>query len=198
VGQRWTAASSAYMSPAHTPSPHPPLSPGPVYSWVGVIMYLPPSQSPSQRDRISRVFAAYRRLMYPLMSKYGAVSHWAKLYLPSSGSSSSNKNKNSSISSMDISANADRNGTETDVLSVAEEYAEALLQTAWKTPYDEPETELAFLRKTVADRFEVDVFNALRSRYDPNNILSNSLVNSVFGDTETATSTATAIGRSDQ
>ena len=38
IEQRWTARSHAPMSPAHSNDPNQ------VFSWVGVIMYLPPGQ----------------------------------------------------------------------------------------------------------------------------------------------------------
>jgi len=36
IEQRWTSASSSPMSPAHS------LRPNDVFSWLGIIMYLPP------------------------------------------------------------------------------------------------------------------------------------------------------------
>jgi len=92
------------MSPAYSPRPDD------VFCWVGVIMYLPPSQNDAQvsrsvaalpvlaglgalsplplrapslqRAEIQRRFDAYRAAMEPLLDEYGATVHWAKLELP--------------------------------------------------------------------------------------------------------------------
>lgn len=45
IEQRWTAGSSAAMSPAHGP-------PGSLHSWVGVIMYLA-ELAPEQRQAVT-------------------------------------------------------------------------------------------------------------------------------------------------
>ena len=47
IEQRWTAASRSDMSPAHSHTP-----PDPVFSWVGIIMYLP-TEVPEQRRLIT-------------------------------------------------------------------------------------------------------------------------------------------------
>ena len=43
-----------------------------VFSWVGVIMYLPPGQTEQQRKEIQRRFEDYVELMDPLVDKYNA------------------------------------------------------------------------------------------------------------------------------
>lgn len=75
IEQRWTAGSSAPMSPAHGP-------PGSLHSWVGIIMYLP--ESPQQREAVTASFRQYAALVErELTRKYGAAEHWAKIELPS-------------------------------------------------------------------------------------------------------------------
>ncbi|KAL4448874.1 hypothetical protein ABPG77_007591 [Micractinium sp. CCAP 211/92] len=75
IEQRWTAGSSAGMSPASGP-------PGSLHSWVGIIMYLPEDER--QREEVTRSFKQYGALVeQELMPKYGAVEHWAKIEVPS-------------------------------------------------------------------------------------------------------------------
>ena len=78
IEQRWTARSTAPMSPAYSENPDD------IFSWVGVIMYLPPSQTPAQRADITRAFWNYTSKLAPLFEEYGAHAHWAKIELPSS------------------------------------------------------------------------------------------------------------------
>lgn len=46
--------------------------PDEVFSWVGIIMYLPPSQTEQQRQEIQRRFDEYTQLIEPLVKKYRA------------------------------------------------------------------------------------------------------------------------------
>ena len=78
IEQRWTARSTAPMSPAYSENPDD------IFTWVGVIMYLPPSQSPEQRTEITRAFWDYTSKLTPLFEEYNAYAHWAKIELPSS------------------------------------------------------------------------------------------------------------------
>ena len=73
IEQRWTSSSKAQMSPAYS------ADASTVHSWVGVIMYLPPSQSASGREAIGRRFSEYTAALAPVYKKYGAVPHWAKI-----------------------------------------------------------------------------------------------------------------------
>lgn len=76
IEQRWTASSSSLMSPAHGP-------PEGLHSWVGIIMYLP-SDEESQRQQITAKFKGeYCDLLRMVGHKVNAVSHWAKLEIPS-------------------------------------------------------------------------------------------------------------------
>lgn len=56
-----------WSSPAYSADPEE------VFSWVGVIMYLPPGQTEQQRDAITRRFEEYKDLMAPLLAKYRAA-----------------------------------------------------------------------------------------------------------------------------
>ena len=76
IEQRWTCASSSDLSPAFNNNPNM------VYSWIGIIMYLPPNQDESGRERIRTQFNRYADILYKLSKKYGAVPHWAKIEVP--------------------------------------------------------------------------------------------------------------------
>eukprot|EP01126_Amoeba_proteus_P033324 TRINITY_DN3270_c0_g1_i2.p1 TRINITY_DN3270_c0_g1~~TRINITY_DN3270_c0_g1_i2.p1 ORF type:complete len:209 (-),score=50.03 TRINITY_DN3270_c0_g1_i2:147-773(-) len=79
IEQRWTSRSTALLSPAHSDQVDM------VFSWVGIIMYLPPGEL-EQRKLISKRFSEYVRICEEkLWPKYGAKLHWAKLELPEEG-----------------------------------------------------------------------------------------------------------------
>jgi len=76
IEQRWTRSSRALMSPAHSPRADD------IFSWVGIIMYLP-TQEQSERDAITKRFWEYNALCRKhLWPEYGAHQHWAKIELP--------------------------------------------------------------------------------------------------------------------
>lgn len=76
IEQRWTARSKSLMSPASS------LVEDEIFSWVGIIMYLPTSDA-RQRKEITEEFFHYRNLaMTQLWDKYSAYEHWAKIEVP--------------------------------------------------------------------------------------------------------------------
>eukprot|EP00978_Attheya_sp_CCMP212_P013750 scaffold34601_cov40-Attheya_sp.AAC.2 len=75
IEQRWSASSSSLMSPASGPA-------GGLFSWVGIIMYLP-SEDEKQRHDITKSFKGeYCDLLREVGKDVGAVSHWAKIEMP--------------------------------------------------------------------------------------------------------------------
>ncbi|TYZ60861.1 hypothetical protein PybrP1_011454 [[Pythium] brassicae (nom. inval.)] len=75
IEQRWTAASKSSLSPASSSNPDQ------VFSWVGVILYLPTAEENARRaitKRFHEFYAMYRDFMEP----YGATEHWAKIEWP--------------------------------------------------------------------------------------------------------------------
>ena len=76
IEQRWSLSSSSPMSPAYSNDPQE------IFSWVGVIMYLPPGQTEEGRRKISEYFEKYKEVMQPLLEEYNAHCHWAKIELP--------------------------------------------------------------------------------------------------------------------
>jgi L-galactono-1,4-lactone dehydrogenase len=75
IEQRWTAASpTSAMSPAASPNADD------VFSWVGVIMYLPDPASPVPTPAVATAFDAYAALVErDIGPRYGATEHWAKI-----------------------------------------------------------------------------------------------------------------------
>jgi len=73
IEQRWTSRSTAAMSPAHSPNARD------VFSWVGIIMYLPP-HGEQQRQAITDKFFEYARAIEPLVKEYGGKIHWYSTY----------------------------------------------------------------------------------------------------------------------
>ncbi len=77
IEQRWTSSSTANMSPAYSED-----DPTALYSWVGIIMYLP-TTDPDQTKRITEAFFKYRDVCkVALWDKYGCTEHWAKIQKP--------------------------------------------------------------------------------------------------------------------
>ncbi|KAG4982753.1 hypothetical protein JHK82_027613 [Glycine max] len=73
IEQRWTASSRSSLSPASSPSGDD------IFSWVGIIMYLP-TMDGRQRKDITEEFFHYRHLTQAkLWDRYSAYEHWAKI-----------------------------------------------------------------------------------------------------------------------
>ncbi|KAM0951069.1 putative L-galactonolactone dehydrogenase [Dioscorea sansibarensis] len=76
IEQRWTARSLSAMSPASSPRADD------VFSWVGIIMYLPTTDARQRKD-ITEEFFHYRHLAQSkLWDEYSAFEHWAKIEVP--------------------------------------------------------------------------------------------------------------------
>ncbi|KAG4123385.1 hypothetical protein ERO13_D11G323800v2 [Gossypium hirsutum] len=76
IEQRWTAHSQSPMSPASSSAEDD------IFSWVGIIMYLP-TMDARQRKEITEEFFHYRHLTQSqLWDKYSAYEHWAKIEVP--------------------------------------------------------------------------------------------------------------------
>ncbi|KAL3942975.1 MAG: hypothetical protein SGBAC_002926 [Bacillariaceae sp.] len=120
IEQRWSAASSSTMSPAHG-------SEDGLFCWIGIINYLP-SEDPDQRKAISNLFTGrYSDLVRHVGRPMQMVSHWAKLEYPRSV------------------------------------------------------TKAVDMKMIYQDRYPVTEFNQARGILDPKNILSNKLLDLVFG-----------------
>ncbi|KAL5708333.1 L-galactonolactone dehydrogenase [Ranunculus cassubicifolius] len=76
IEQRWTSRSKSLMSPASSSTEDE------IFSWVGIIMYLPTSDARQRKD-ITEEFFHYRSLTQRrLWDKYSAYEHWAKIEVP--------------------------------------------------------------------------------------------------------------------
>lgn len=137
IEQRWTARSSSPMSPAYS------TKEDEVFTWVGVIMYLPPGQSDEQRRAVTDKFREYARLMRPLLEEYGAQVHWAKIEAPSPGGE---------VKAGPAGGNS--------------------------SAY---EKEVEYLRTQLSKKYPVKEFNQYRYALDPHRVLSNNLIEVLFG-----------------
>ncbi len=80
IEQRWSACSSSDMSACGSGNGK--FSRDTLFSWVGIIMYLP-SDHEEQRKKITEKFqTTYRDLFEELGRGVGAVTHWAKQEIP--------------------------------------------------------------------------------------------------------------------
>ncbi|KAL8493853.1 hypothetical protein ACS0TY_024861 [Phlomoides rotata] len=76
IEQRWTTSSKSLMSPAYSSSGDD------IFSWVGIIMYLPTTDARQRKD-ITEEFFYYRRLTQEhLWDEFSAYEHWAKIEVP--------------------------------------------------------------------------------------------------------------------
>jgi len=89
IEQRWTSGSTSPLSPASVgPRPHESYdTKNALFSWVGVIMYLPSEDmDPTgyRREFITQSFKEqYCKLVRKVGEKYGIMCHWAKLEVSS-------------------------------------------------------------------------------------------------------------------
>jgi L-galactono-1,4-lactone dehydrogenase len=85
IEQRWTSASTSPLSPASvgTPDVQTYDTKNALFSWVGVIMYLPSDDNDPtgyRRQFITKAFnEQYCKIVRKVGQKYGLMCHWAKL-----------------------------------------------------------------------------------------------------------------------
>jgi L-galactono-1,4-lactone dehydrogenase len=77
IEQRWSSGSSSFMSPAHGTE-------NDVFTWVGIINYLPLDNDRQRREITDLFKGPYCDLMRSIGLPFGIVSHWAKLERPTS------------------------------------------------------------------------------------------------------------------
>lgn len=75
IEQRWSSGSSSLMSPAHG-------NENDLFSWVGIIMYLPAENIPLREAVTERFRGEYCNLLKTVGLPVNAASHWAKLEPP--------------------------------------------------------------------------------------------------------------------
>ena len=158
IEQRWTARSTAPLSPAYS------VNADDVFCCVGVIMYLPPSQTDEQRARIRQQFEAYCEAMRPLMDEYQATVHWAKVELPGGGGSGGTDTASGSSS-----------GSKSffDLLLPPKQLDSAVGGGGTEGGYEKKRDEL---RASIAKRYDLTGFNTFRAALDPHRTLMNTLL----------------------
>ena len=121
IEQRLSSGSSSSMSPCSG-------NPDALFSWVGIIMYLPEYPDKEHlRDAVTMRFMEYKNLVeQKMLQKYNAVEHWAKIELPRT------------------------------------------------------ESELEKMKKRLHNRYPIQDFEKARLHVDKNNILGNTLVDTLF------------------
>eukprot|EP01025_Chloroclados_australasicus_P023347 TRINITY_DN2369_c0_g1_i5.p1 TRINITY_DN2369_c0_g1~~TRINITY_DN2369_c0_g1_i5.p1 ORF type:complete len:498 (+),score=78.72 TRINITY_DN2369_c0_g1_i5:10-1503(+) len=81
--QRWTCGSTSPMSPVHVEDEAD--AQNAVFSWVGIIMYLP-TDDEETKNKIGDRFKEYTRMLeQEIMPQYKATYHWAKIEVPMEG-----------------------------------------------------------------------------------------------------------------
>lgn len=76
IEQRWSARSTACMSPCYSEDPEK------LHSWVGVIMYLPTDDTKQRQEITNRFFEYSGKMLRDICPKYNATEHWAKIEAP--------------------------------------------------------------------------------------------------------------------
>ena len=140
------------MSPAHSEKP----MDMEVFSWVGVIMYLPPNQTNEQRESIKCRFNDYLDLIRPLLEEYKAHAHWAKIEVPST---------------------ARFPPTPSSTLSWIWGQSPTFTSTSTSPTGSD---RLENLRSRLAERYPLEEFNSYRHALDPHNILTNDMIDKLI------------------
>ena len=78
IEQRWTASSESVLSPAASEDP------SEVFSWIGIIMYLPLADI-GMRAKVTEAFRGYAATMRSVLEGLDAQEHWAKIEIPREG-----------------------------------------------------------------------------------------------------------------
>jgi L-galactono-1,4-lactone dehydrogenase len=188
IEQRWTARSTSKLSPAYSDVPDD------VFSWIGIIMYLPVGKSEEERAAIKNAFHEYVQSLQPLLAEYNARCHWAKLELDYSPMAASSQSISSYFTSWweylfgkDISTSAatsnQNSNSEVDSARAGkhQKIKEKKLELLAATSHVE-ESPWTALQTRIATQSPVQQFNEYRRALDPRGLLSNAFINAVFGD----------------
>ena len=73
IEQRWTLSSRSWMSPAYSENPED------VYCWVGLLIMHLHRSSAEESNKALEKFNEITALLAPLLEKYNAFPHWAKI-----------------------------------------------------------------------------------------------------------------------
>jgi len=178
IEQRWTARSKSPMSPAFSENPED------IFSWVGIIMYLPPGQSPAQRKAITTAFDEYEKLLAPLFEEYGAVPHWAKVEVAARGTEQDAQTAPMSPPTSALSATAEYSEgkvTYVDTLSgkISDMSHSRPPAVGRIIPtIQSPRNDL--LKARLQKRYDSELYISHRRALDPRSILSNTMIDTMF------------------
>ena len=181
IEQRWTARSLSPMSPAYSSNP------ADVFSWVGIIMYLPPALSPAQRNEVVSAFELYTNALAPLCEEYGAVPHWAKIELPLATTLDQSAPvlpvPMPAVESHPDSATSEMKVTYIDAISgrvSSRSHSPKAAQGDTRVAQYAASASVQSLKQRLQKRYNTDLFNAYRRVLDPENILSNHIVDTLL------------------
>lgn len=192
IEQRWTARSSSPMSPAYSTNPEE------IFSWVGIILYLPAGQNEDERAKIRRHFAHYVEAMQPLLEEYEAHAHWAKIELDYGASQSSSSSSSSASGSFDGRSwweYLTGGGLWSSLVSIfngpsdspsTSSTACTTVSTVLHKNLCDTKFEQQRVRDRIQARYPVTTFNTYRQVLDPRGLLSNALVEGLFGQSTSA------------
>lgn len=193
IEQRWTARSTSKLSPAHSDAPDD------VFSWIGIIMYLPAGKSEAERTAIKKAFHEYVQSLQPLLAEYNARCHWAKLevdFTPMAAPSHSVSSyftswwgylfgKENTGSNSSPTVTGGHNSTSEVDAGKEDKYKKQKVKkkpdliTAASLIEEFQRTDL---QSRIATQYPVQQLNEYRRALDPRGLLSNDFVNAVFGD----------------
>jgi len=178
IEQRWTARSKSPMSPAFSENPDE------IFSWVGIIMYLPPGQSAAQRREITAAFDRYVNTLTPRFEEYGAVPHWAKVEVEPRGTDQKAQTMPVSAAvSVEAAATNDRKGKVTFVDTLSGKVGDtshSRAPAARKVTPTVISLRSELLKARLQKRYDSELYNSHRRALDPHNILSNTTNDTLF------------------
>jgi L-galactono-1,4-lactone dehydrogenase len=219
IEQRWSAGSSSPMSPVSNDG-RDDAGPG-LHSWIGIIMYLPTSVKET-RDEITAAFKAYaKREEEMLGEKYAIRTHWAKIESPgwyrgktlegADGSLKYDEGEHKArarapeVARRELEMREEKeleaNGKklhDTVLKAREEDHAKRLERLgleagmAYREEQGKILEEVVRMRRTLARRYPVDRFNALRETFDPRGILANAMIENFFAPIDAYASQSTS------
>ena len=219
IEQRWSAGSSSPMSPVSNDGKDD-AGPG-LHSWIGIIMYLPTSVKET-RDEITAAFKAYAKREEELLGeKYAIRTHWAKIESPGwyRGKTLEGADGLLKYDEGEHKARARAPEVARRELEVREEkeleangkkLPDAVLEArkadhekrlerlgreagaAYREEQGKILEEVVRMRRTLARRYPVDSFNALRQALDPRGILANAMIENFFAPIDAYASQSTS------
>lgn len=163
IEQRWTARSTAPMSPAYSSDADE------IFTWVGIIMYIPPHCDEAAAQVIRQSFIQYVQCIQSLVEEYEGHCHWAKIIVPAESPAISKE-------SWELLG-----GSKNKVLDFPCEDMNFWTKMFGTKPCNrDPINATNHLKEYIQKKYPVDVFNAYRTALDPKGILSNNMIDTLL------------------